>query len=263
MISNALHQVATELGAVVAAAAADAQLNAQDVRRVLRFVARVAHVVEQALQDVCGLALEVKHVKPGDSEQIDRLRRELDLVLARSEYSKAEEICSRLRHLREQFERDVALLLRCSRGDARWHELFWLLEEREGRIIQLIQSCTSTMAERLAALSDAGLFGRSLARSETEKTADDAAREILRSLRELREIRDRIFGLSGQEGFLELTEVDATGLREQAHQLNVQVTTGDIYRTDIHRSNVGAAAIGPTASAQGSATLPEVPEKTR
>lgn len=246
---DSLREVATELSAVIEAASTDTQLEAQDVRRVLRFVARVAHVVEQALQDVYGLAIEVKHVKPGDRREIDRLRRELDLIRSRSEYSKAEEICSRLRHLREQFEHDVALLLRCSRGDARWQQVFWLLEEREGRIIRLVEDCTRTMGEQLGVLSNAGLLNRSQARTETANTADEAAHAIQGSLKELREIRDRIFGLSGQAGFLELTETDAGGLRTQAHQLNVQVTMGDIYKTDITGSTVGAVAIGPGASA--------------
>lgn len=259
MDDSSLHQVATELGALVEGATADAQLNAPDVRRVLRFVARVAHVVEQALQDVYGLAVEVKHVTPGDKREIDRLRRELDLIRSRSEYSKVEEICSRLRHLRGQFEHDVALLLRCSRGDARWQQLFWLLEEREGRIVRLVEDSTRTMGDRLDALSVAGFLGRSEARSEVAKTADEAARALHHSLKELREIRDRIFGLSGQAGFLELTETDSGALRSQAHQLNLQVTTGDIYKTEISGSRVGAVAIGTGASAEGTAGPAKAP----
>jgi len=249
MVEDSLLRIASELGAVVEATT-DPQLTAQDARRVLRFVARVAHVVEQALQDVYGLAIEVKHVSVGDKQEIGRLQRELDLVCSRSEYSKAEEICSRLRHLREHFEQDVALLLRCSRGDARWQQLFWLLEEREGRIIELVNDCTRTMGDHLQALSESGWTSRSQAGARSAKAADDAARAIHGSLRQLREIRDRIFGVSGQEGFLELTEADPGALRTQAHALNVQISTGDIYKTDIAGSTVGAVAIA-AASAQG------------
>ena len=259
-MSDGIQRVATDLGAVIEAAADDRNLSTQELRRVLRFVARVAHVVEQALQDVYGLAVEVKHVASGDKRELQRLRRELDLVRARSAYSKAEEICSRLRHLREQFENDVALLLRCSQGDRRWQELFWLLEEREGRIIQLVEASTSDMAQRLDALEDTGIFGRSQAKVGTIRIADDTTKKILISLRELRDIRDRIFGLSGQAGFLELTESDVPALRQQAHQLNVQITTGDLYRTDITNATVGAVAIGSSADAHGNAGRDTIPD---
>jgi hypothetical protein len=253
MQDDAVHHVATELSAVVEAAASDDHLSTRDMRRVLRFVAKVAHVVEQALQDTYGLAIEVAHVRKGDRDEIYRLRRELDLIRARSEYSKAEEICSRLRHLRAAFEQDVALLLRCSRGHERWQQLFWLLEEREGRIVRLLDESTASMAAQLDELEDAGVFRRSQVSSETHKMAAAAGTAIHTALRELRDIRDRIFGLSGDVGFLALTEEDPLKLRELAHQLNVRIATGDTYRMTVTDATVGALSFGPGASATGSA----------
>lgn len=246
MNEQAVHQVAMELGAVVDAAAADPQLQAHEIRRVLRFVARVAHVVEQALQDVYGLAIEIKYLRPGDRDEIERLRRELDMILVRSQYSKAEEICSRLHHLRKQFEEDVALLLRCSRGDERWRELFWLLDEREGRIIQLVQHCTSSMSQQLEIVSRGTLASRDVVES-----ADVSSRAVRAAIAELREIRDQIFGLSGQAGFIELTETDPDSLHARSHQLCVSIVNGNVYNTELSGSTVGAVAVGDEATARG------------
>jgi hypothetical protein len=203
------------------------------------------------VQDVYGLAVEVKHVKPGDQREIHRLRRELDLICSRSEFSKVEEICSRLRHLREQFEQDVALLLRCSHGDPRWQQLFWLLEEREGRIIRLVNDCTTTMGQSLEVISNASFLSRGRATSASVKSAEESSFSLLSALRELREIRDRIFGLSGQAGFLELTEPDPNGLRTAVQHLAVQIKTGDTYNTNVTSSTLGALALGAAASASG------------
>jgi hypothetical protein len=95
------------------------------------------------------------------------------------------------------------------------------------------------------------------------KSADESVAAIHDSLRELREIRDRIFGLSGQAEFLELTEADASALRTEAHQLHVKITTGDVYNTNISDSTIGAAAIGAGASARGTATATKGPRSSQ
>jgi len=227
--TGALSGIVRELGGLVEASTTDASLSGEEHRRVLRFVARVAHVVEQAVQDVYALSIEIRHVKPGDGEEIDRLRRELDLILVRSAYAKSEEICSRLGNLRDVFEKDVAQLLRCSRGDPRWHDLFFLLDEREGRIIQLVQAAVWELSSRLDSLRSAGFFQRGRAHAAAAESADDVMMELHAALVDLRKIRDAIFGVSGTAGFLELTATDPEGVRHLAHMLNLEITMGDKF----------------------------------
>ena len=258
MNTNDLQSVIRELVGVIDTSSNDVLLNAEGQRAVLRFVARVVHVVEQALQDVYGLAVEVKHIQPGDKAEVARLGRELDLVLTRS-HAKSEGICSRLHSLREIFEQDVGLLLRCSPGDPRWHELFWLLDDREGRVIQLVESLVRELTTALDSFGDAGLFGRAKAREEVQHAADEAGIQLRYALRELHEIRDKILGLSGQAGLLELTEDSPEQFRREARALSVKINTGDIYRTQIDNSTVGALAVGAQAHATGTVNLHQGP----
>lgn len=217
--ANQLQAVTRVLLDAVATSGASQRLNAEEQRRVLRFVVKVVHVVEQALQEVYGLAIEVKHIQSGNVKEINRLLHELDLVLSRSAFSKTEEICSRLRNLRLLFESDVSLLLQCSQGDPRWYELFSLFEEHEGRIIRLVQRAISDLAKALETLRSPGVFGASKEKTKAYQTADNASRELLTSLRELRDLRDRILGLSGKVGFLELTDVAPDQFRHQANAI--------------------------------------------
>jgi hypothetical protein len=238
-----LQSVIQELAGVIDTSSGDASLNADGQRAVLHFVARVVHVVEQAVQDVYVLAVEVKHVRADDVREIARLDRELDLVLMRS-HAKSEGICGRLHTLREVFERDVSALLRCSRGDAQWQQLFWLLEEREGRIIRLTEDVVRELTSALRSLSDPKPPG------EVRHIAEEAASRLRAALGELREIRDKILGLSGQAGLLELTEDSPEQFRREARALTVKFI-GDIYRTEIQNSTLGAVGVGPGARAVG------------
>jgi hypothetical protein len=249
-----LQSVIQELVGVIDTSSGDLSLNSEGQRTVLRFVARVVHVVEQALQDVYVLAVDVKHIRPGDAAEIARLSRELDLVLMRS-HAKSEGICSRLHALREVFESDVSLLLRCTPGDPRWHQLFWLLDDREGRVIQLIQNVVQELKSALQTLEQVGFFGRSKTRDEVRLAAEEASVQLRAALGELREIRDKILGLSGQAGLLELTEDSPEQFRQEARALTVKITTGDLYRTEIQHSMVGALAVGDHATATGTATV--------
>lgn len=214
-----LRLVTDTLVDAIATSSSMPEIKSEEQRRVLRFIIKVVLVVEQALQEVYGLAIEVKHVRPGNEQMIDHLMRELDQILIRSAFSRTEEICSRLSNLRLLFESDVALLLRCSPGDPRWYELFSLFEEREGKIISLVQSAVRDLGKSLETLRSPRIFGTSKLKENVNQISDKAGKEILKSLRELRDLRDRILGLSGKVGFLELTEVAPDQLRYYANAM--------------------------------------------
>ena len=83
------HELCEFTGTVVDHAA----LAAPDLRRILAFVAKVSHVLEQALRDVLAVLIEVKYLTPDDlgSKQVVTLRKEVDLLTVRSRYRDAED----------------------------------------------------------------------------------------------------------------------------------------------------------------------------
>ena len=85
---------------MVGASATNRALSGADLRRVLSFLAKVAQVVDQAFQDVYSVLIELKYLSIRDlyTGRATELRKQLDMIQARSRYRDAEEICSRLYH---------------------------------------------------------------------------------------------------------------------------------------------------------------------
>jgi hypothetical protein len=232
-------EVLAQLESVVGEATASAAVSDVQLRRVLSFLTKVAHVVDQAFQDVYTLLIELKHVsvEQYESGYLDNLRKELDLILARSKYRDAEEICSRLFHLRQHFQEHIAPLLANVGQTVRWRQLFWLIEEREGRIIMLVHSAVREINELLEGADESVL-------PAIRKAASERAGQIRETLTELRSFSSAIMGLSGQTGFLELT-ADRNAL---SNQVRFFVNKGAFQMGDqYHAGQVGA--MGPKAHA--------------
>ena len=190
-----------EIMGMVRTTAADATLNDAEVRRILSFVSQVIQVVEQAFHDVLTLMLDIQYMDQSglNSSRLHELRKRVDLLTARSYYRDAAEICSRLKHLRENFDEFIRPSVSRLQGFDDWRGIFWLIEEREGRIIRLIESA----AHEIGHLLDEANAGRvAIARS----TATDKVEELRGLLGELHNLNGRILGLSGRAGYLELTQ---------------------------------------------------------
>ena len=190
-----------EIRGMVRTTAADATLNDAEVRRILSFVSQVIQVVEQAFHDVLTLMLDIQYMDQSglNSSRLHELRKRVDLLTARSYYRDAAEICSRLKHLRENFDEFIRPSVSRLQGFDDWRGIFWLIEEREGRIIRLIESA----AHEIGHLLDEANAGRvAIARS----TATDKVEELRGLLGELHNLNGRILGLSGRAGYLELTQ---------------------------------------------------------
>jgi hypothetical protein len=178
----------------------DLTVSQSDLRDILGFLTKVVQVVDQTFQDVYTLAIELVYVTPDDlmSGRARRLQQNLDLLVARSHYQQTEEICSRLKHLRTRFDEYVRPAISHLPSQDGWRDLFWLIEEREGRIITLVERSASRLRDELK-----NIDVRQLQR------VNDAARDLTDQLRpllgELRNLTNEILGLSGRPGFLELT----------------------------------------------------------
>lgn len=229
-----LERVVQQLEDIVGTAASDPSISDHDLRRVLSFIAKVVHVVDQAFADVFALLVEFKYLSLDDIESVrlDDLRKELDLILARSHYRDAEEICSRLHHLREHYEGQLEGIVTSIGDPSKWREVFWIIEEREGRIIRMVQVAVRELGDLVEKASKTRI-------PQIRRTAAQKAEAIRISLQELRELSNRIMGMSGQQGFLELT-ADRAALSQQARIL---INRGGI-RMSQDKINVSGGQVG-------------------
>lgn len=112
-VNHWLGNIVDEVEGVALASAKLEAITDDELSEILSFLAKVSHVVEQAFCDVLAILIEIKFLRPRDlsSNKIHDLRRKTALVLARSRYRDAEEICSRLGHLKEKYEMELASLI--------------------------------------------------------------------------------------------------------------------------------------------------------
>lgn len=170
---------------------------------ILRFISKVALVVDQALGDVYEVLLELRYLQPEQINEPHRteLLHELGGVLDRSRYRDVSEICSRLHHLSQNYKTMIEPRLGTLAGTPEWSEVFWLIEEHEGRIIQIVHERIWGLIQALQNAED-----RDVPRIRQEAGA--AADELRNALSTLQKLRNRILGLSGKQGLLELLEAD-------------------------------------------------------
>jgi hypothetical protein len=230
---NRLIQLGEEIDAIVDTAVSAPNLTEPDVRRVLRFISQVIQVVEQAFQDVLTLLIDIKLLKPGDlhSPRLDELRRSVELLTARSYYRDAAEICSRLKHLGENFDQFIRPSVASLPHFSDWRGVFGLIEHREGRIIQLVEESAAEISKLLSQIDNGNL-------DTARQTASRRVEELRSLLKELRDLNSRILGFSGSAGFLEMT-TDRTALQRE---VKILVDKRDQSVTHGHRVSVGSSA---------------------
>ncbi len=231
-----LEFVVDELRHMVGAVSADHTIPSPDLRRVLRFIAKVVQVVDQAFQDVYATLIDVKYLTVDDvksDHRLNQLRKDIDLLRARDRYRDAEQICSRLHQLREQYDQQIEPIIRHVAARETWGHVFRLLDAYEGEIIRIVNSSIWELQELLS-----GSFDERKVES-VRSIASAKAESIRSSLVKLEFVRDQILGLSGAEGFLELTETDRETLDRK---VTVMIHNEDKSVTHGHRVDVGAGA---------------------
>lgn len=193
-LAEGLGRIVNEVETVALDAASEQRITNQELAEILAFLTKVSHVVEQAFRDVVDILIDVKFWYIGiPYEHIQKVKKKIDLILARSHYRDAEEICSRLAYLRQYYESELARLIDPLPGRQGWSGLLGLIEEREGRILMLIHSVLCNIQEKLEPPAP-GL--PDLASSQLEI--------IKGELRVLNTFTNQILGLSGRPGLLEL-----------------------------------------------------------
>ncbi len=228
LLSDQLHRM-------TAAVVRGDQIGDADVRTVLRFINKVVQVVDQAFEDVYAVLVDVRLLQPGDlvSGRLVEVRRDVALLLSRSRYRDAEEICSRLHHLSEDYSATIRPIVAGIEDRQAWEQVYYLLDEYEGRIISMVQSVIEDIDRMLEAVTVSDLPAVRVA-------AGARAEDVRTALRQLGGLRNQILGLSQGAGLLELMNGDD---RAQVTTMIQEVHMGDSYQV------TGAAAVGPHARA--------------
>jgi len=203
-----LRDLVWQFTSLVDSATRDDQLDDSTLRRLLEFIAQVILVLEQAYQDAYGLLVQIKLLPDNvDEATVRDLRERIEVLTARSHYRDAMEICSRLGYLRHQFESRIEPLLGTRVRSQDWRQLLYLIDDREGRVIMLIERLARELSDMLSEVPGPGLAG-------ARQAAAARAEELRELLSELYHLNASILGLSGTEGLLELT-ADRGRLRQQ------------------------------------------------
>jgi hypothetical protein len=235
-----LQIVVDQLKDMASSVAANKTMPSPDLRRVLRFITKVVQVVDQAFRDVYATLIDVKYLTleaTRDATRLQQIQRDVELLRARDRYRDAEQICTRLHELRQQYDREIAPLVAHLDQQGAWAQVFRLLDGCEGEIINLVNGTIRDLEQMLR-----GPFDERKVASITQ-LASAKVEAIRSSLLNLEAVQNRILGLSGTQGMLELTETDRDALRAQVN-LFVQdnsVTHG--HRVDA-RGASGQVAVG-------------------
>lgn len=174
------------------------QLPPRELAAMLSFLTKVTQVLEQAYRDVIPILIEVKYMdeRTLHGPDLTDLLKKIDLVMSISHYREAEEICSRLKTLRNTYETELAQYINPD-DRFKWSGLLGLIEEREGRIVILIQSNLYRLQSSLRNASPRDLPG-------IRQAAAEQMVEVRESLTELNRFASAILGLSGSAGLLEM-----------------------------------------------------------
>lgn len=231
-----LKELGAQLREMAATVVYDEGISDTNVRRVLRFINKVVQVVDQAFEDVYGVLNDVRLLGQEDLEsgRPREIRRELGMLLVRSRYKEAEEICSRLHHLAEEYSTTIQPIVADVEDRRRWTQVYFLLDEFEGRIIEMVKASVNEMDEKLASIDPDNL-------RDVRDFANRRANEVQAMLRDLGNLRNQILGLSGSAGLLELLGGEE---RDAATTIVREVVMGDRYEV---RGAAGAVGRGARA----------------
>ena len=236
---NEFQELVAQFQDMVEKVATDREINNPDLRRVLRFIIKVAQVVDQAFRDIYAVLIEFKYLTVDDvrSGRLQDLKRELELLRARDRFRDAEQICSRLHHLSEQYEDQIHQIILHLEDPGRWHLMFKLLGEYEGWIIDAVNRTIFELESMLRESSNETSVDR------INQLASEKIDTIRTLLVKLQSLCDQILGFSGRTGFIELTETDRSSLEKQVNVFFQDRSTTYGNRTDLKNVS-GQTAVG-------------------
>jgi hypothetical protein len=230
---------------VMKTATQDDNKSSEDLRSILIFINEVARVVDQAFTGVLGILVKYKSLTEQDLalHKLPALALELESLRTRHHFKEAGDICGQLKILKIQYENEIAEKLDPHvKYKRNWESLFGLLEEREGKVVELVEQSIARL--QCALYKYTGFKGFEIDyynpnNLEDGKTIESirgmvrqTSQEIENMLSEISSIKNSILGLSGRPGLLELVNVDRFRLKE-----TITYMTNNDYSKNININN--------------------------
>jgi hypothetical protein len=239
-IAHGLHDLTDQLTSMTSTVVGDTSIAPPDLRTVLRFISKVVQVADQAFQDVYLVLMDVQFLRQDDlsTDHLIEVERALASLMARSRYRDAEEICSRLHHLAEEYSRTIQPIVVNVANEEEWFLVFRLLDEYEGKIIYMVREAVYELEQMVHGLRPVISSSDLLA---VTQAARERAMDVRSALLRLEELRNQILGLSGEPGLMALI---SSSDRDRAAKVTVRsIRIGDTYNAR------GVGAVGPSANA--------------
>jgi hypothetical protein len=230
MDTDDIRPLVEQLEKMVLSVTSDRNINDSDLRRVLRFVSKIVQVVNQAFLNIYPILIEIKFLKMEDLQtgKLPEILKELELLNSRDYYRDIELICGQLKELSNQYKEQIEPIIHCLNINTRenFEQVFMLLEQHEGYIMFIIKEMTYKLRYSLTRINSP------LKLEKVKKDVEKDAEKFRITLDELQVISNKILGISGKDGFLELTETNRLQIRDEINYsfnyIDKRIKTGNI-----------------------------------
>lgn len=238
-----LDLLARQFESMLRTAAADPQSSAPQLRQILRFMARVVQVVEQAFDSLQMSLIELKYLSPAEFDESRRLEllKQLESLGSREHMRQVEIVCGRLHALMNDYHDHIAPALSSLTAPTQevWLNTSQLLDQHEGLIINLFGQAIWDLTQMVQnAQTEADL--KAIREFAAKRSAETRA-----AVDRLHALNTALLGHSGSAGLIELTET----LTPDQLRANVNVVIDQSIRVG-NVSGTGIA-VGHGASAGG------------
>ena len=228
----------------------NANIDVTDSRRVLRFISKLTQVINQAFNNIYPILIEVSLLRDSDlgSDKIQELRREVKLLTSRDYYRDVQLICGQLNELQAQYRDNIEPIINnftvVQKNEFR--EVFYLIDQHEGYLIGIVNNMTYDIDRQLDDLAQ----NQSVDKLVT--FASEQAQVFKKSINELNLLGNKILGVSGKEGLLELLSTDKlSDSKNVIHNIMLanEIVMGDKF------SNISNATINNRSTVNNATTV--------
>jgi Effector-associated domain 11 len=215
-----------------------ANIDITDSRKVLRFISKLTQVINQAFNNIFPILIEVSLLRESDlgSDKIQELRREVKLLTSRDYYRDVQLICGQLNELQGQYRDNIEPIINNFTDIQKneFKEVFYLIDQHEGYLIRIVNDMTYEIDQKLDNLN------RTHSVDDLVSFASEQAQIFKQSINELNLLGNKILGVSGKEGLLELLSTDKlSDAKNVIHNITLanEIVMGDKF------SNISNATI--------------------
>jgi hypothetical protein len=243
-LASTLDGTAARLALMTAEVVRDPSITPPYVRAVLRFINGVVEAATIAFHDVYAVLIDVQFLQEDEdaAKRIVDIRRSLALLPGQRPIREAEEMWRRLEYLTEEYDRTIRPIvahLESADHQFGWHGVWILIFAHESTIIYVVRSATDELEDMLSQLAESPDKAKF---AKVSASARERAADFRSTLDSLERLRNRILGLSGEEGLMALV----SGSEEE--RVAAAVTVEELRMGDTYHVQ-GAGAVGRGAFA--------------